>query len=132
MTGLQIKMILIALIYGLLAGIIVYMIVKQATRNQRSAEKRVKNIVGSTIGSEVVLQKKKKGMRLGWLNDRQKKTTEYVQKRSLLSKIGDAILEELLSANIMMNAEEFATISETEENYGLQSERACRSFIVVY
>ena len=70
MTGLQIKMILIALIYGLLAGIIVYMIVKQATRNQRSAEKRVKNIVGSTIGSEVVLQKKKKGMRLGWLNDK--------------------------------------------------------------
>ncbi|MCI6245443.1 MAG: type II secretion system F family protein [Eubacterium sp.] len=110
MTGLQIKMILIALIYGILAGIIVYLIVKQSTRNQRSAEKRVKNIVGSTIGSEVVLQKKKKGMRLGWLNGRQKKTTEYVQKKSLLSKIGDAILEELLSANIMMNAEEFATI----------------------
>lgn len=107
MSGLQFSSIFIAAIYGILIGLIVFFIAARFTRDGRSAAKRKERIIGSGIGAEAVLQKKrKKGKSLFT-----KKTKDsYVEKRSLTDKIGEAIMEELLSANIMMKPEEFATL----------------------
>lgn len=103
-------MIFVALAYSLLTGVIVYYIAKYATRNSRNTQRRVKDIVGAGIGTQAVLQKKKKGMKFNIKSGKVEKKDGYVQKKSIVSKIGDALLEELLAANIMMNPEEFAAI----------------------
>lgn len=108
MSGLQIKMLLLSVVYGVLIGLITFFITRKATIHSRSAEGRIRNIVGATIGSEVVLQKKRKGLKLGKKD--KKDENVYVRKRSIISKIGDALFEELLAANIMMKPEEFATL----------------------
>ena len=108
MSGLQIKMIILAVVYGVLIGLIVFFVTRKATLHSRSAQGRVRKIVGASIGSEAVLQKSRKGFKFGKKKDADDNT--YVRKRSLISKIGDALFEELLAANIMMKPEEFATI----------------------
>ena len=106
MTGLQIKMILLSVTYGLLIGCIVFFVVRKLTLHSRNAESRVRKIVGAQIGSEnVLVRARRRGSK------KKKKDGEtYVRKKSIVDKIGDALFEELLAANILMKPEEFATI----------------------
>ena len=106
MTGLQIKMILLSVTYGLLIGCIVFFVVRKLTLHSRNAESRVRKIVGAQIGSEnVLVRARRRGSK------KKKKDDEtYVRKKSIVDKIGDALFEELLAANILMKPEEFATI----------------------
>ncbi len=109
MTGLQIKMLIVSVVYGVITGIIAYLITKRVTRASRNSEERITKIVGQSLGAEVVLQKNKRTVKSKF-KSRKKTQEKYVQRRSIISKIGDALFEELLAANIMMKPEEFATV----------------------
>ena len=79
MTGLQIKMILLSVTYGLLIGCIVFFVVRKLTLHSRNAESRVRKIVGAQIGSEnVLVRARRRGSK------KKKKDDEtYVRKRAL-------------------------------------------------
>ena len=81
MTGLQIKMILLSVTYGLLIGCIVFFVVRKLTLHSRNAESRVRKIVGAQIGSENVLVRG-----AGAQRKRKKMAKHMFAKRALLTK----------------------------------------------
>ena len=109
MTGLQIKMLLVSVAYGVITGLIAYAVTRKVTRSSRNSQERVNKIIGQRLGADVVLQKSKRSIKSRF-KTKGKDNTNYVQRKSIVSKIGDALFEELLAANIMMKAEEFATV----------------------
>ncbi len=110
MTGLQIKMILVAAVYGLLAGLIAYFVTKAVTAAKRSTDERVKNLIGSGIGNEVVLEKKQKSFNFKFNIFTRQQTSGFTQRRGLIKRIGDALEDELFASDIVMKPEEFATV----------------------
>lgn len=111
MTGLQLKMILVAAVYGLFAGIIAFFITTNATAAKRSTEDRVKDLIGNGIGDEMVLEKKSRKTKISFSGfNSKRKGDEFVQRKSIISRIGGALADELFASDIMMKPEEFATL----------------------
>ncbi len=110
MTGLQLKMILVAAVYGLFAGIIAYFVTTKVTAAKRSADDRVKNLIGNGIGDELVLEKKQRNFKFNFEMFSKRQDAGFVQKKSLISRIGSALENELFASDIVMKPEEFATV----------------------
>ena len=110
MTGLQLKAILVAAVYGLLAGVIAYFITTHLTAAKRSTDDRVKSLIGTGIGDEIVLEKKANKVKFSFDAFSRKGNNDYVQRKSLISRIGSALEDELFASDIVMKPEEFATL----------------------
>lgn len=103
MTGLQISMLTFVLAMMLTAFYLAVVITSKITEEQRLVTRRIDLVIDKKQLEEKRKRERKK-------NKQRKKEQSFTVKQSFVQKIGDAIFDELMAANIMMKPEEFVII----------------------
>lgn len=104
MTGLQISMLAFVFAIMLVAFFLGVVITSKVTEEHRLVSRRIDAVIEKQKLEEKRKRERRKKKQKG------KEQQGFVAQQSVLQKIGDAIFEELMAADILMKPEEFAII----------------------
>lgn len=104
MTGLQISMLAFVFAIMLVAFFLGVVITSKVTEEHRLVSRRIDAVIEKKKLEEKRKRERRKKKQKG------KEQQGFVAQQSVLQKIGDAIFEELMAADILMKPEEFAIV----------------------
>lgn len=105
MTGLQISMLIFVFAMMLTAFFLAVVVASKVTEEQRLVTRRIDAVIERQKIEEQKKRERKKNK-----NKKNKEQQGFMVRQSMIQKIGDAIFDELMAADILMKPEEFAII----------------------
>ncbi len=106
MTGSVFNLVFLVASMTIFIFVLVFFVFEKISYSERKTHERVEKLVGKKIGSDAVLEKIR--------HSRRKKNVSedgtYKARKSIITRIGENLQEQLLASDIAMKSEEFVTL----------------------